>query len=192
MSNIVTAKRPRKIQEAWKAAIDDYGYRWIVLRGGRGSAKSWGIAEIIIILMVQGYENVLCARYQKNKTDASVHKIFQSTIKRLGLTDYFTITNNYIRCDYNGSEINYIGLAVNADEIKSYEGFTIGWVEEARVVPKKTLFDIYPPTVRAGRGLIFASYNPEQKDDPIHKHIEEGKLSDSVVIDVNWWDNPIW
>ncbi len=190
--SVIKTQRPQKIQEAWEAVHDSCNYRWVILRGGRGSSKSWGIAEMIILLMVNGYERVLCARYQKNKTDSSVHQIFKDTIKRFGLTPFFTITNTYIRYEATGSEVNYIGLAVNPDEIKSYEGYTIGWVEEARIVPKKTLFDIYPPTVRAGRGLIFASYNPEQKDDPIHEQIETGKISNAKVIDINYWDNPFF
>jgi phage terminase large subunit len=193
---VIKTQRPEKIQKAYEAAVSGL-YRWIVLRGGRGSSKSWGIAEIIVIMMLQGNEQVLCARYQKNKTDSSIHRIFKKTIARFGLLDHFIITNNYIRYKHNGSEINYIGLAVNPDEIKSYEGYTIGWVEEGNSVPDKTLFKIYPPTVRGdtwhGRDpVIFASYNPEHADDPIHHRAESGGMPNAYIDDINYWDNPFF
>ena len=192
----IKIQRPSKIQEARDAFLSG-NYRWIILNGGRGSSKSWGVGDVIIEAMITNTERVLCGRYQKNKTDSSVHQIFINTIKRYGLTQFFRITNTYIRFLPNGSEINYIGLSVNPEEIKSYEGYTIGWIEECNKVPKKTLFDIYPPTVRGqadhGRDpVIFATYNPENSTDPIYSEAKAGKIPRCKSISVNYWDNPFF
>ncbi len=55
--------------------------RYKVLYGGRGGAKSWGIARTLIILALQKPMRILCAREFQKSISESVHKLLSDQIK---------------------------------------------------------------------------------------------------------------
>src|SRR5574343_461569 len=119
--------------------------RYKVAYGGRGSAKSWSIAEALILLAIspsiiftgETKIRVLCTREIQNSIKESVHKLLSDTIERLKISHLFDITNNSILCK-NGSEFIFIGLLRNVDQIKSTEGINICWVSEAHNVSNES------------------------------------------------------
>ncbi|EPG6130074.1 phage terminase large subunit, partial [Klebsiella pneumoniae] len=103
------------------------------LRGGRGSSKSWRIAEALIQLTVRYDLRILCLRRVQKSIDASSHKLLSDTIRRLGYESEFTITQNSIKAK-SGAEFRFLGFQSNLDSIKSIEGVDICWVEEAHAI----------------------------------------------------------
>src|SRR5437868_12071325 len=71
--------------------------RYKVLYGGRGGAKSWGVARALLILGAQRQLRVLCARELQNSIAESVHKLLSDQIAALNLA--YTVEKTQI---YNG------------------------------------------------------------------------------------------
>ena len=71
-------------------------YRYKVIKGGRGSAKSFTVAKILLLRGAQEKRFVLCAREFQNSILDSVHKLLEEQIDELGLSDFYKITRDLI------------------------------------------------------------------------------------------------
>ena len=164
--------------------------RFIVIYGGRGSAKSWSIADSLIIRARESKKRILCTREIQNSIKDSVHKLLSDRIKALGLDNHFKITDKSI-VGSNGSEFLFKGLRHSPDDIKSTEGIDYAWVEEAQSVSRKSL-EILTPTIRKEKSQIIFSYNPTNEDDPVHTDYMLADRDDTLKIQINWSDNPFF
>jgi phage terminase large subunit len=126
---IAKAEFPVKLQGLFKKS------RYKVCWGGRGGAKSWGIARALLIKGAKSPIRILCAREYQTSIKDSVHKLLCDQIEALGLLGFYEITQNSIR-GRNGTEFAFIGLKNNPTNIKSFEGVDICWVEEAQTVSR--------------------------------------------------------
>jgi phage terminase large subunit len=123
---IAKAEFPVKLEGLFKKS------RYKVLYGGRGGAKSWGIARALLILRAPKKQmRILCAREFQISIKDSVHKLLCDQIEALGLLGFYEITQATIR-GANGTEFAFIGLKNNPTNIKSFEGVDVCWVEEAQ------------------------------------------------------------
>ena len=178
----VVAHFPPKLEALFKPS------RYKVLYGGRGSAKSWGIARALLILGTQSPLRVLCAReFQISITD-SVHRLLADQIEALGLSALYTVQNTRI-LGSNGTEFLFAGLKQNVNNLKSYEGCTHVWVEEAQNVSKRS-WDVLVPTIRKEGSEIWVSFNPELETDETYRRFVAKPQPDSIVLSLNWRDNP--
>jgi phage terminase large subunit len=162
--------------------------RYKVLYGGRGGAKSWGIARALLILGAKKPMRILCAREFQISIKDSVHKLLSDQIEALGLLGFYEITQASIR-GANGTEFAFIGLKNNPTNIKSFEGVDICWVEEAQSVSRiswKTLI----PTIRKQNSEIWVSFNPELETDETYQRFVLNPPRDCISIKINYWDNP--
>jgi phage terminase large subunit len=90
----------------------------------------------------------------------------------------------------NGSQIAFHGLSgQTASSIKSFEGITICWVEEAQTITKRS-WDLLEPTIRAPGSEIWVSFNPDMDTDETYKRFVAATPPDSIVTKINWEDNP--
>src|ERR1044071_7265639 len=106
--------------------------RFKVVRGGRGSGKSWGFARALLLLAARQPLRVLCTREIQNSIKDSVHRLLSDQISALGLQSLYEIQNDQI-IGPNGSLFLFSGLhQQTVDSIKSFEGVDIVWVEEAQ------------------------------------------------------------
>lgn len=105
----------------------------------------------------------------------------------MGLDDYFIITQDSIKSRY-GAEIIFRGLKNNISEIKSLEGISIAWVEEAEKVGESS-WEILIPTIREEDSEIWVSFNPESEASPAYKRFVTNTREDYAVGFVNWQDN---
>src|SRR6185312_16011620 len=112
-------------------------HRYKVPYGGRGGAKSWGIARALLILGAQKPLRVLCTREIQKSIADSVHKLLDDQIQALGLGGFYTVTKTGI-VGRNGTEFLFAGLRHNISNIKSFEAVDIVWVEEAQSVSKQS------------------------------------------------------
>lgn len=174
---------PEKLKPLFQPA------RYKVLYGGRGAAKSWGIARAALLLGCQKPIRVLCAREIQKSIADSVHKLLCDQIRAMELTDFYAITENAIR-GINGTEFFFAGLRQQTVEnLKSFEGVDICWVEEANAVTRKSWM-ILTPTIRKPDSEIWISFNPELDTDETYQRFVLAPPPGSIVIPMNWRDNP--
>lgn len=163
--------------------------RYKVARGGRGSCKSWSFARALLALGVAKKERILCTREVQNSIKDSVHKLLADQIALLGLGHFYTVLEQAIR-GRNGTEFIFSGLSSHTVEsIKSFEGVTRVWVEEAKNVSKRS-WDILLPTIRAEGSEIWVSYNPELESDETHARFTLNPPTDCINVEINYYDNP--
>ena len=164
-------------------------HRYKVAHGGRGSAKSWSFARALLIQGANKQLRILCAREVQKSIKQSVHKLLSDQIYALGLSGFYQILETEIR-GANGTEFSFSGLATHTvDSIKSYEGCDICWIEEAHAVSKKS-WDVLIPTIRKPGSEIWLTLNPDLDTDETYQRFIEDPPDDSVVVEVNFDDNP--
>jgi phage terminase large subunit len=162
--------------------------RYKALYGGRGGAKSWGIARALLIKGVNKPLRILCAREVQKSIKDSVHKLLLDQISAMNLGGRYEIQQATIK-GTNGTEFFFEGLRHNASQLKSYEGIDIVWVEEAVTVSKAS-WDVLIPTIRKEGSEIWVSFNPELEEDETYQRFVVKPPQDSIVIPINWHDNP--
>ena len=173
---------PPKLQCLFRPA------RYKVFYGGRGGAKSWGIARALVLIAASSKKRILCAREVQNTMRDSVHKLLKDQIEALGLLPWFTITENSIRSSA-GSEFIFKGLRFDVQGVKSTEGIDICWVEEAQTVSKDS-WDVLIPTVRSDDSEVWISFNPHEEADPTYQKFVLKPPPDATVVEINYDDNP--
>lgn len=175
---------PQKIQETLLPSA-----RFKVLYGGRDGAKSWSIARYLIARAIAKPERILCTREVQKSIAESVHQLIRDQIEALGVGHLFEIQQNYIKC-VNGSQFAFHGLSgQTAASLKSFEGTTICWVEEAQTITKRSL-QILTPTIRKEGSEIILSFNPNMDTDEVYARFVTRPVPDAIVTKVNWNDNP--
>lgn len=158
------------------------------LRGGRGSSKSWRIAEALIQMAVRYDLRILCLRRVQKSIDASSHQLLSDTIKRLGYESEFTITKSSITAK-SGSTFRFLGFQSNLDSIKSIEGVDLCWVEEAHAITAEA-WEILSPTLRREGAELWISFNPDYAWSETYIRYVLKAHESWYVEEVNWYDNP--
>jgi phage terminase large subunit len=178
----VKAEFPLKLQSLFQRS------RYKVCYGGRGGAKSWGIARALLIKGAKEPIRILCAREYQTSIKDSVHKLLCDQIEALNLHSFYEITQASIRGS-NGTEFAFAGLKNNISNIKSFEGVDICWVEEAQTVSRLS-WNVLIPTIRKEGSEIWVSFNPELETDETYQRFVVKPPDDCIQIKVNWSDNP--
>ncbi len=163
--------------------------RYKFFRGGRGSSKSWSVARALIVLAFTSPERILCTREVQKSIKQSVHQLLKDQIVALGLTGFFQVLETEIR-GLNGSAFYFSGLSdQTTDSIKSFEGCTRVWCEEAQTISARS-WKILSPTIRAEGSEIWATYNPELETDETHQMAVVRPFPGTISIEMNYTDNP--
>lgn len=174
---------PEKLQCLFRPA------RYKVFYGGRGGAKSWGIARALVLIAASSKKTIVCAREVQNTMRDSVHKLLRNQIEALGLSPWFKITENSIRSSA-GSEFVFKGLRVDgAQGLKSSEAIDICWIEEAQNVSQAS-WETLIPTIRSDDSEIWISFNPDEESDPTYQRFVVKPPPEAVVVEINYDDNP--
>ena len=179
---ISKAEFPVKLEGLFKKS------RYKVAYGGRGGAKSWGIARALLILGAKSPLRILCAREFMTSMRDSVHKLLCDQIEALNLFGFYEITQASIK-GKNGTEFAFAGLKNNISNIKSFEGVDIAWVEEAQTVSRLS-WNVLIPTIRKESSEIWVSFNPELETDETYQRFVAIPPADCITMKVNWSDNP--
>jgi len=182
---------PEKLEELTQP------HRYKVAEGGRGGAKSHFFAEQIIKEVFCYGKWALCCREVQHSLKDSVKALIEKKIDKFGLRPWFMIKEAEILCPHNSGKISFSGLRQSgadhsaADNLKSYEGYDICWVEEAQMVSKMSL-DLLLPTIRKPGSEVWFSYNRKIEHEPVHDRFVTGASipPDTVHVYINWWDNP--
>ncbi|MGH8403577.1 MAG: PBSX family phage terminase large subunit, partial [Gammaproteobacteria bacterium] len=162
--------------------------RYKVAYGGRGGAKSWSFARILLALASSKKLRILCARELQNSMQDSVHKLLSDQIESLSMQSLFVVQRNEIFSSC-GSEFLFYGIRNNPAKIRSMEGIDIAWAEEADRISDES-WEILIPTVRDEGSEIWISFNPHSKTDPVWKRFLENPPPGTTAVEMSWRDNP--
>lgn len=157
--------------------------------GGRGACKSHFFAETLIEDCLVSHTRAACVREIQNSIKDSVKQLLEDKINTFRLEHLFKITDTEI-VGPNDSLIIFKGLQSHtATSIKSLEGFTRCWIEEAQSISQRSL-DMLTPTFRKDSELSF-SWNPISPKDPVDRLFRENiDHPDFVHVKTTYKDNP--
>lgn len=175
--------------------------RYKVPYGGRGSAKTWGVAGLAVAMGSAHQMRFLCVREYQSSIRDSVHQILSSRIIDLGLSRYYDVQREAIigkartkdSDGYRRTEFIFAGVKTDPGKVKGTEDVDVCFIEEGEKISKQSWRDLHA-TVRNRRGgsEIWCVFNPKDQTDPTYErlvgrepcppHIRRQKL--------NWRDNP--
>lgn len=162
--------------------------RYKCLYGGRGSGKSYAVADALLIEGLRRKIRVLCAREFQVSIKDSVHFLLKERIAVLGLEDFYEVQDTVI-LGANGSSFVFKGIRHNVQSIKSMAGITHCWIEEAQTISAES-WRVLVPTIREEGSEIWVTFNPENKTDTVHQELVEKPRQNAYVERVNWDRNP--
>jgi phage terminase large subunit len=177
-------------------------FRHLAWYGGRGGGKSFTIATGLILQSMERHERVLCGRELQKSIRDSSKRLLDDAIDRLGVRAAFQSTDNEIRGP-NDSLFLFSGIKGNANGIKSTEGVTTFWGDEAQAFSQSSIDTVIPTIRKPGSRLIW-TWNPDLRTDPVDNLFRgEATSADgrsradgftpppqSIVREVNFNDNP--
>ena len=166
-----------------------FPHRYKVYYGGRGSGKSFAVAEALITIATYGRVRVLCCREIQNSIRDSSYQLLKDTAERLGVSEQFTFVDSEIRNEKTGARFVFKGLLRNEQSIKSTEGVDFCWVEEAQTVSEAS-WETLIPTIRKEGSEIWVTFNPLTADDPTTKRFIDSPPPGAYVRKVNYDENP--
>jgi phage terminase large subunit len=167
--------------------------------GGRGSGKSWFFATLLVeeCLLFPGANGgaglrAVCIREVQKSLKESSKRLIEDALQKYGLgeRDGFKVFADVIQTPGDGV-IVFQGMQDHtAESVKSMEGFSRAWVEEAQTLSERSL-QLLRPTIRADGSELWFSWNPRRKTDPVDAMLRgPNPPSNSVVVRANWADNP--
>ena len=175
-----------KLPPAFKDAGKPSRYK--VWYGGRGGAKSWTVARILLTKASEQPLRVLCTREFQASIQDSVHALLSDQIQQMGLDSIYEVKRDSI-VGRNGSMFIFAGLRRDPKKVKSTEGIDIAWVEEADTISNESL-DLLIPTIRKPDSEIWFTFNPDSPEDPVYTRFVKTERPDAIVRKVNFDDNP--
>lgn len=167
--------------------------RYRVMRGGRGSGKSFSAAKMAAIWGAIEPLRILCTREYQNTIKESFHAELKNAINSCPwLSTQYDVGIDYLRHRSNGTEFLFKGLRHNIDGIKSMAQIDLVIVEEAETVPAGSWQDLLP-TIRAEGSELWVIYNPKRRDSWVAKTFDATELPPRTLIaDINYDDNPFF
>ena len=106
--------------------------RYIIMIGGRGSGKSFAVANMIILrLMTHKFFLGIGIRNAENDLRDSCYKELITAIERMKVSEYFdcTVSPMVIKCKITGNYMIFRGLD-DPEKMKSLTDVTFAWYEE--------------------------------------------------------------
>ena len=126
--------------------------RYIYVYGGRGSGKSYAVADYISRLTYEIGHKVLFTRYTATSANKSIIPEFVEKLKLNGSEPDFKITNDKVVNIHTGSEILFTGIKTSSGNqtanLKSLQGITTWVYEEFEEHPDEESFDTIDLSIR--------------------------------------------
>ena len=174
----------------WRIKSDKLTYiykRLRMLYGGRASSKTHEFAAAAVKISSEHKTRFLCVRRFQNKIKESVYTVIKNKVDDLALGGFDVQASNIYNT--NGSEFAFYGIERNVDEIKSFEGADILWIEEAHNLTKLQ-WQILEPTIRKEGSEIWISFNPRLITDFIWQNFIVNPPKSSTIRKINYPENP--
>ncbi len=168
--------RPARYKAAW---------------GGRGSGKSHFFAEAVLEHCIGNPgARVVAIREVQRSLAESAKRLIEDKARRQGVSGLFSFRRDRIGTP-GGGAILFQGMQDHtAESIKSLEGVTIAWVEEAQSLSKRSL-ELLRPTIREPGSELWFSWNPRRASDPVDALFRSGRPPpNAIVVRALYRDNP--
>jgi phage terminase large subunit len=167
--------------------------------GGRGSGKSHFFAGALIEDSLaepgksggEGLRSIAIREVQKDLAQSS-KVLIERKLADCGLGEAcgFKVYRDVISTPGDGL-ITFKGMQdYTAESIKSLEGFSRAWCEEAQTISAASLA-LLRPTIRAPGSELWFSWNARRKVDPVDALLRGPEIpTGACVVNANWRDNP--
>ena len=171
----------------WAHGLLDRPERYLVIKGGRGGTKSWGVCDSILLRCVQqpGFTAVVVREYKVTLNDGAIGLLWQR-IRELGIAASKAQNGTTISFA-NGSRIFAMGAERNPENLRGLETADLAWCEEATSLSQDSIDLLDPSMRRPGAKLVF-TFNPRFSDDAVYRMFCEQELPNSWVHHVNYGD----
>ena len=185
-------------------------YRYAIVSGGRGSAKSFTVQTFLRDLTYQPKHKVALTRYTMTSAEKSVIPEFTEKITLEGLDSHFELTGRTYVNLKSESELYFMGLktssGVQTASLKSIHGLSTWYMEEAEELvddgteDTECTFDKIDNSIRT-KGVdlrTILTWNPSSEDSFIYKRFfaergiditHNGLVGDTLYIYTTYRDN---
>lgn len=165
---LLETKEKFSIPPIYRKIFGDEAAKYILLKGGRGSGKTFAI---ICYMLEQSFEEkyrdslFLILREIQNSIEDSVYSVVTDLIKQAGLEQYFKITNNKVINKLTNVEFAFTGLRATGgktafsqvNKIKGKHKVRMIFMDEAQDASQESLDVLFPTVNRSGN----VSFTPE-------------------------------
>lgn len=178
-----------QINNAYKPSLD-YNGRYLVLYGGAGSGKSYFAAQKILYRFIfESNHKILLVRKIARTIRNSQFALLKSIITDSGIGEEFRIKNSDLTIEsrFNNNVIITAGVD-DREKLKSINGITSVWIEEATELDKKDFLqiDLRLRNKTPNYKQILLTFNPV---DANH-WLNTTALNDAKVVKTTYTDNP--
>lgn len=176
----------------WAQAIKPC-YRYVFIRGGRSSGKSHEVANYLVERSITEKDlKIVGLREIQKSIDKSSKSLVDDKIDKIGLRQFYSSVQSEIRRKNDNGLFYFQGMNdLTADSIKSLEGFSVAWFEEAQNITHNTIKILRPTIMRLDGAQIIFTWNPKFPDDAIEEFCNQMRNEpDCLVIHVNYEKNP--
>lgn len=169
--------------------IEISGDRMFCLANGTVTHNSHDTAGMLIARANHRYEKVLCVRMYQNRIADSVYTLLKNKIEQFGLDKNFKIWSDTIENKVTGSIFRFYGCARNVEEIKSTEGVTIMWMEEAHNLTEQMFLTLRPTILRNKGAEMWFTFNPQLYTDYAYQRLVVSPPKGTIVKQINYTNN---
>jgi len=189
----------KKYQPLWTSTAN-----YFILTGGRGSAKSFAVADFIENLTFESGHTILFTRYTLTAASISVIPEFQEKIEMENHEPYFKVNQSDIENIKSGSAILFRGIKTSSGNqtanLKSIQNVTTWVLDEAEELLDENTFDKIDESIRK-KGIqnrVIIILNPCTKEHFIYKRFFEqmgvapgfnGQVENIQYIHTSYLDN---
>lgn len=184
------------INEHFLPFILDNKSRYCVLVGGSSSGKSEAVAQKILLRILIGMsKNIrhkfLCLRHTQPSARHSILSLFQRIIRRWGLDSLCSVNQTNMIITFVGGSQILIGGLDDVEKLKSIEGITSIWLEEAT----QFILDQFKQISLRMRGdvgtykQIMLSLNPIHKLNWVYRTFVEQEMIGAKIYHSTYKDN---
>lgn len=182
MSRIKLKFNPKKFNPNFhhlEKELRDVYRRFIWLYGGSSSAKSYSVAQAILVIgcLIENTDTLVFRKVSAT-IDDSIFKTFKTVITDLGIGQFFTIQQKKIICS-NGSVVIFKGLD-DAEKIKGIDSFKRVVMEEISEME----YEDFKQVRKRLRGMlgqqIICMFNPIDSEHWIKKEIFDNSIQNQL------------
>ncbi len=165
--------------------FQDTNIRQIILYGGSSSGKSYSVAQVFLLLLLNEGKNMLVMRKVGASIKDSIYESFRAAAEQLGISDYFQFKDGIkvIKCIENGARIIFKGLD-DSEKIKGLESIKRVFMDEWNEYEER---DYKQMKLRLrgmkGQQLVFA-FNPIKETHWIKKNVFDKEEWHDVPMEV--------
>ena len=194
---VVLNINPKVFLPCYRPYVEDYGSRYNVYYGGRGSGKTIFVMDKLVIKGLKEKRVILLMRKTTANCKYSVWKELKSSVERMKLTKYFTFyESDYSAvCNLNGTVFRCQGLD-NAEKIKGFSEISDVLLEEATEFTPEDI-DLIDGTVRSIKYKLplqlYFLFNPVSKANYVYKRFgfDTGITPpNTFILKTTYLDNP--